>query len=190
MKQLLKPLGLSLLIISLIFGCKKKEDPAPVNQGELITTVRLIFTEVGTTNTSTFVFRDPDGEGPGAPTKFDQIMLDKNTTYEMSIELLDESKTPAENITEEVKEEDDEHLFVYTPTPANLMTVTITNRDANNLPVGLEANVVTGATATSSGKLKVQLRHQPPINNQRVKNGTPGPGSDDINIEFNVMIHN
>ena len=189
MKRLIKPFSLILLTISLITGCKKKEDPAPVNQEELITTVRLTFTEVGTTNSSTFVFRNPNGVGSGNPTKFDQIMLDKSTSYKMTIELLDESKTPALDITEEVAEEDDEHLFVYTSSPANLMTITITDRDANSLPVGLEADVVTGATATSNGKLKVQLRHQPPINNQRAKNGTPGPGSDDINIEFNVMIH-
>jgi hypothetical protein len=70
-----------------------------------------------------------------------------------------------------------------------MMTVTITDKDDNNLPIGLEAEVVTGSSAVSNGKLKVQLRHQPPINNQPTKNGSPTPGSDDINVDFNVMIH-
>jgi hypothetical protein len=159
-----------------------------VNQGELITTVKLTFTKEGTLNATSFVFRDPDGDGPGAPTKSDVIMLDKTTRYQMKVELLDESKNPVADITKEVEEEKEEHLFVFTPTPSSLMTVTITDRDGNNQPVGLTSTVVTGATS-GNGKLKVQLRHQPPVNNQRVKNGTPGPGSDDINIDLNVMIH-
>jgi len=185
MHQPIKFLSLILLLTSVTFACKKRADPAPVNQGELITTVKLTFTKEGTTNATSFLFRDPDGGGSGAPTQSDVIMLDKSTRYQMKVELLDESKNPVVDIVEEDKEE---HLLVFTPTPSSLMTVTITDRDGNNLPVGLTSDVLTGASS-GNGKLKIQLRHQPPVNNQRVKNGTPGPGSDDINIDFNVMIH-
>jgi hypothetical protein len=187
MKQPIKFFSLILLLIAVSFACKKRADPAPVNQGELITTVKLTLTKEGTNTPIYSVFRDLDGEGSGAPTQSD-FMLDKNTKYQMKVELLDESKNPVVDITEEVEEEKEEHLLVFTPTPSSLMTIAITDRDGNNLPVGLTSDVRTGATS-GSGKLKIQLRHQPPVNNQPVKNGTPGPGSDDINIDFNVMIH-
>jgi hypothetical protein len=190
MMMKLKKSLLAMALTAIVFsGCKKKEDPPPVNQGELITTVRLTFTAQGSNIPTTYVFRDLDGDGSAPPTTKDQIMLDKNTTYEMSIELLDESKNPVEDITEEIEEEKEEHLFVYTPSPANIMIVNITDRDANNLPVGLKAEVTAGTNAISNGSLKVQLRHQPPVNNQPTKNGSPTPGSDDVNIDFNVMIH-
>ncbi|MBA4852650.1 hypothetical protein [Emticicia sp. BO119] len=153
-------------------------------ENETITTVKLNFTSGGTTQT--FVFNDPDGDGGNAPTKFDNISLKPNTSYTLTVELLDESKNPSESITEEVKEESDEHLFVFTPSPASLFTYTYGDKDARNFPIGLTGTLQTGATGT--GKLKVQLRHQPPVNGKEVKDGTPIPGSDDVNLDFNVNI--
>lgn len=104
----------------------------------------------------------------------------------MNIKLLDESKTPTEDISEEVKEKSDEHLLVFTPAPAALLTYTYGDKDARNLPVGLTGTVKTGATG--SGSLRVQLRHQPPVSDKIVKDGTPGPGSDDVNLNFNLVV--
>ncbi|RYU96848.1 hypothetical protein [Emticicia agri] len=153
-------------------------------ENEIITTVKLNFTSAG--NTQTFVFNDPDGEGGNTPTKFDNITLKPNTSYTLTVELLDESKTPAENITNEVATESDEHLFVFTPSPTSLLTYTYTDKDARNFPIGLAGTVQTGAAGT--GKLKVQLRHQPPVNGKEVKDGTSAPGSDDVNLDFNLTI--
>jgi len=178
---LLKYLTLALLFSAV--ACKK--DAVDVEEeNEIITTVKLNFTSGGTTQS--FVFTDPDGDGGNAPTKFDNITLKANTSYTLSVELLDESKTPAENITEEVSKESDEHLFIFTPSPASLLTYTYGDKDARNFPIGLTGTVQTGAA--SSGKLKVQLRHQPPVNGKEVKDGTPTPGSDDVNLDFNISI--
>lgn len=187
MLKVTKSLLLLLLAVFVLTNCKDKaDDPKPDDDNELITTVKLTFAKAGTTTPSTFLYQNPTGGS--TPTKFDQIMLDKNSTYTLSIELLDESKSPVVDITEEVEEKSDEHLFVFTPTPGTgLLAVTITDKDANNLPIGLESTVVTGTTAT--GKLRIQLRHQPPLNGVRAKNGTATPGSDDVNLEFSVMLH-
>ena len=80
----------------------------------------------------------------------------------------------------------DEHLFVYTPNPATLLTYTYGDKDSRNFNVGLIGSVRTGAVG--AGKLKVQLRHQPPINGTAVKNGTVAPGSDDVNLDFTLTV--
>lgn len=162
--------------------CKDSgDDVEPDDENELITSVTLKFTEQGTSNVSTFSYKDPDGDGGNAPTKFDTISLKPNTTYTLAIELLDESKSPVDDITKEVEEESYEHLFVYTSSPAALLTYTYGDKDKNNYPIGLTGSAKTGAAG--DGKLKVQLRHQP-----GAKNGTPTPGSDDVNLDFILKV--
>ncbi|MGV3603494.1 MAG: hypothetical protein ACO1N1_19905 [Dyadobacter fermentans] len=162
--------------------CKDSGDEVePDDENELITSVTLKFTEEGTSNVSTFAFKDPDGDGGNAPTRFDTIALKPNTTYTLAIELADESKSPAADITKEIVEESDEHLFVYTPAPAALLTYTYGDKDQNNHPIGLTGSAKTGAAG--DGTLKVQLRHQPGN-----KNGTPTPGSDDVNVDFQLKV--
>jgi hypothetical protein len=174
-------LGFALFISS----CTKDKIVDPVvEEAEIITTAKLIFTENG--NVQTFTFSDPDGDGGKSPVKFDQIKLKANTKYTLDIELLDESKNPIENITSEIEAEKDEHLFVFTPSSSNILTYKYLDKDANNFNVGLKGEVTTGAKNT--GKLKVQLRHQPPVNNKPTKDGTATPGSDDINLDFDIII--
>lgn len=167
-----------------LLGCKK-EDAAPEDENELITTVQLKFTDG--TNVQTFQWRDIDGDGGAAPT-IQNIALKANKTYKLDISLLNESKTPAEDITKEVEEESDEHLLVFTPSPAALMTYTYGDKDANNFPIGLTGSLKT--TAAGTGTLQVVLRHQPPVNGMRQKNGTATPGSTDVDVTFNVSVSN
>jgi type 1 fimbria pilin len=169
---------LPLIAAILLAGCKA-DDPEP-DENELITTVMLRFTSGGTTRT--FSAKDLDGDGGVAPV-LDKITLAPNVTYDLAVEFKDESKSPVVDITSEVSEEADEHLVIYTPNPSGLMTVTVTDKDSKNLPIGLRGTARTQATA-GTGKLTVQLRHQP-----GTKNGTPGPGSDDANVTFDVEIN-
>jgi hypothetical protein len=168
-------------ITALFTQCKDSgNEVKPDDENELITTVILKFTEQGTTNVSTFKSSDPDGEG-GNPPVIDAISLKANTTYSVGIQLLDESKTQPVDITKEVEEEAEDHLFLYTASPTSLLTYTAEDKDSNNYPIGLAGKAVTGTTGT--GKLKVQLRHQPGN-----KNGTATPGSDDVNVDFDLKI--
>ncbi|PLK45492.1 MULTISPECIES: hypothetical protein [Emticicia] len=178
---LFKSMALAALLS--VAACKK-ESVDVEDENEIITTVKLNFTSGGTTKT--FVFNDPDGDGGNAPLKFDNIALAANTTYTLTVELMDESKNPADNITEEVQKESQEHLFVFTPSPSGLLTYTYGDKDVRNFPIGLTGTVKTGSAGT--GKLKVQLRHQPPVNGKDVKDGTITPGSDDVNLDFNIAI--
>lgn len=176
-----KLLLLTLLSTTLLWNCKK--DEVEEEENELITTIKLKFTQ-GTT-TQTFSWKDIDGDGGMAPTK-EIISLKPNTTYTVDIQFLDESKTPASDITTEVKAEQDEHFIIYTPSPASLLTYTYGDKDSRNFPVGLTGSLKTNTAGT--GMLKIQLRHQPPVGNTPTKNGTSTVGSDDVNVDFNVEI--
>jgi hypothetical protein len=173
----------SIATMSLV-GCHK-DDVHDDDENELITTVNLKFTEQGTTNTLTFSWRDTDGDGGAAPT-IQPVQLRANRTYKLDVEFLNESVMPAENKTNEVKEEADEHLVVYTANPSSLLTYTASDKDSRNLAIGLTGSARTGAAGT--GTLRVQLRHQPPASGTPTKNGTATPGSDDVNASFSLTV--
>jgi hypothetical protein len=138
------------------------------------------------------------------------LILKKNSIYLSEITVLDKTKNPVDDLTEEVKSRSNLHLFFYqplqttgdqiipfsppdvypapipTPLPAmpvlNL-TVHITDYDTNNppLPLGIESQMATGGI--SSGWLRVVLRHQPIS-----KDGTFAPGSSDVDVGFSILI--
>lgn len=171
---------------ALLMQCNKASQVEPTDENELITTVQLSFKESGVPTAQTFTYRDIDGDGGNPPTNFDKIVLKPNTTYTLSVGVLDESKSPAVNIGQEILAKADEHLFVFTPAPTALLSYQYGDKDARNFPIGLTGTITTGAIGT--GKLKVQLRHQPPVGGAAVKDGTAGPGSDDINLDFDLEI--
>ena len=166
-----------------VSSCKKKDVELPeVEENELITTVRLKFTNKSNpNNVQVFTWTDLDGQGGTNPV-IDEIVLAPNSEYNLEIDaILNEAEKPVGDIKEEVAEEADDHLFVFKPAPANIMTVTITDKDSKNLPVGLMSDAVT--KDAGSGTLQVILRHQPGN-----KNGTETPGSTDLDATFNVKV--
>jgi hypothetical protein len=78
-------------------------------------------------------------------------VLAANKTYNVAVELLDESKTPATDITAEVESEAGDHQFYYVPATVNV-TVNSLNNDANGLPLGTRCNWVTGAASAGTVK--------------------------------------
>lgn len=179
---------LPILFAALLFtSCKKDEDIEPTDDNELITRVELKFTDVASKSTLTFTFQDKDGDPKTAPEKFDKIVLNKGVTYSVSIGVYDDTKSPIMDITEEIAEESDVHLFVYKTTPAALLTTTILDKDKNGLPVGLSASVLTQSTA-GTGKLNLLLKHQPELNGVKVKTGQEAGGSTDIDLSFDVEV--
>ena len=63
--------------------------------------------------------------------------LTAGTTYDGTIELLNETETPAEDITEEVQEEADEHQFFYTIGTGLDVTTTYEDEDGDGNPIML-----------------------------------------------------
>ena len=185
-KQFLKVAMGVLISGALITSCKKDTVEEP-NEEEVITTMKLNFVPVGGGTTLTYQFRDADGPGGAAPTQ-DEIVLAPSKSYNVTVQLLNETETPAEDITLEVAAEADAHRFYYEPTAGSNIVVSGLNNDANGVPVGITGTWATGAIAT--GKVKVTLRHY---------GGTP-PGkaigdlvnssksSTDIEVEFNTKI--
>lgn len=173
------------LAVALLAGaCKKSEtNVAPIDDNEAITTAILSLTNAA--NAQEVVTATVENLNVQANFTNAQLKLKANTTYSGSVQLYDKTKTPTLNVSQEVSDERNEHLFAYTPSAASLLTVTITDKDTNPAPgpypVGLQFSLKTGPAAT--GSLKVQLRHQP-----NAKNGTAAPGSDDLNTDFPVVI--
>lgn len=175
-----------ILIADMLTGCKKDNDKIPdppLHEGEVITSLRLTFTDsANSSNVATATFKDPDGDGGNAPTQFDTIRLDANKTYLVSILLLDETKTPADTISSEVKEEANDHHFFFHHTGVTVAT-TYLDEDTNTppLPLGLKTRWKTGNAG--NGTSQVILKHQP-----GEKDGTESPGETDIDITFRTEV--
>jgi hypothetical protein len=175
----------AIIVISTLYlnSCKDKgpkPNDHPENESELITTVILALEDSASSGTSYCIFRDADGPGGNTPSRFDTLRLSANHTYFTRIYLLDESKSPVDTISNEVLEESDDHLFVFTPSGVNLH-IRIDDKDGNQLPLGLLSTWRTGIVST--GKTRVLLRHQP-----GVKDGTADPGETDADVSFNCII--
>jgi len=171
----------SILFISL--GCSKEEHE-PHDDNELITTVKLSF-KSSTGAVKSYFWRDKQGDG--VMDSVDPIVLDKNATYELTVTLLDETKTPVFDISKEIEEEADVHLFVFKSTPASLVNVTIKDVDKKGLPLGLVSEVKSQITQ-GNGNFNVVLKHQPPVNGKAVKNGSESIGSTDVDVSFPLSV--
>lgn len=170
-----------------VSACKKDGDdvtkPTDTNDEELITTVKFLITDTDSPNTQyVFQYRDVDGLGGNAPS-IDTIKLKADKVYAVEILLLDETKTPFDTVSNEVKKESDEHLFVFEPSSSNI-NVTINDFDTNipPMPLGLVSTWSIGASINTS--IKVSLKHQPGI-----KNGDPSRGETDVEVIMPIEIN-
>jgi hypothetical protein len=147
---------LALTVLVLFSSCDNDDTVVPVNEEELITTVRV--TLVGGGQTIILTSTDLDGDGPTAPNVVVSGALTAGTTYTGSVAFLNELENPAEDITTEVEEEGVDHQVFY-QLAAALGTITYTDLDANGNPIGLDFSYATGSAG--SGTLTVTLRHLP-----------------------------
>ena len=172
------------LFASLVFtSCSDDDDHEEVHEEELITTVIVTLTPNGGGTDIVFKSTDLDGDGPNPPVIENGGSLTAGVTYMGSIEFWNEAENPAEDITEEIAEEDDEHQVFYT-TSANLdATTTYNDQDGNGNPVGLDFDLT--ANAISGGTLTVTLRHEPNKPNTGLADAG---GSTDAEIVFTVAI--
>ncbi|EMR01209.1 hypothetical protein [Cesiribacter andamanensis] len=175
-----------------IISCSDDDAPLPENEEEEIAEVVLTFTPVSGGTPLSFTWADPDGEGPQNPT-METISLAPNTEYLMAIELMGPND---EDITEEIAEEDDEHMFFFGWTEglfsspsgsgniaARSGMVNYEDADANNQPVGLRTRWTTGDAA--AGTFRVVLKHQP---GAKSATSTVEVGESDVDITWAIAI--
>jgi hypothetical protein len=155
MKQQFLKLTMGLVLAGTLFSSCEKDDPEK-NEEEVITTLRLTLVPVGGGATLTYQLDDPDGPGGAAPT-LDDIVLAPSKTYNVSIQVLNKTANPVEDITPEIADEDDAHRFYYEAAAGLNLTVSNLNNDGNGVPLGLTSTWTTGAVST--GKLNITLRH-------------------------------
>lgn len=188
MKNIIR-LALFMLSVSFILtACKKDDDPVaeppPVtNEPEMITTVKILFTDsAGLSPAVSATFSDPDGDGGNPPSQVDTIKLLPNTTYYAEILLLDVSKNPVDTISNEVADEANDHMFFFHTSGAAIM-ISYNDQDTNNppLPIGLETKWRT--TSAGNGSAQVIMKHQP-----GVKDGTETPGNTDVDVTFPLKV--
>lgn len=178
---------IALLVIPTIFSTSCSNDDTPVNEEEVITTVRTTLTGGG--QVITLTSRDLDGDGPNAPVVTVSGNLVAGTTYTGSTEFLNELESPAEDITIEVQEEGADHQVFY-QLASTVGTITYTDTDANGKPIGLNFTLVAG-TSGSTGTLTVTLRHLPNKIATGVAAGdiTNAGGNTDAAVTFSVAVN-
>lgn len=193
------------LPLSLLTACGDDAQTCTTCDLEVITTVTLTLTPMGGGAPIVAEVDDPDGDG-GAPPVIDSIGLQAGTTYDVTVGFQNRLEAPPEEITDEVRDEADEHQIFFTGAAVNgpatdqpnaPITHSYTDQDANGLPIGLANRFVVGAGA--AGDLVVTLRHMPPINDQPVKSADTATvvktggfaaigGENDAQVTFPVAI--
>jgi len=131
-----------------------------------------------------YEFKDLDGEGGAAPVKFDDIVLQKNIPYICEVTVLNESVSPADDITKEIKAEANDHQFYFVPSSSNLLTISNYDTDTQGLPLGLSSFWVTGLNP-GTGTVKVVLKHKP---GTKAANDLINKGDTDIELNFKLII--
>ncbi len=172
---------------SLLFtACKKDDPPTPVEE-ELITTLKLTFTGTGPA-IAPFIYKVDNGFGnTGGNVVVDTIVIPANMTFLVGAEVLNEQKNPVEDITEEIVEEGEDHLFLYESSPSSgAGSITYINGavDAAGNPFNITLNVKSGSAG--NGTLTVRLMHKP--TNKNGKTPSESGGSTDLEAVFPVRL--
>lgn len=170
-------------LVMVVFGCRDKvKNPNPNAENELITTVELVCKDsTGSSFRGRWKDLTPSDE---AGRVRDTLFLTAHQSYTGEIQFLDETKSPPDDLTEEVKKEANDHLVVYevkSPLMPAQLSISRTDKDSRNLEVGLKTTIQTGGKG--KGELRIILKHQP-----GEKDGTPNPGETDVDILIPVVI--
>lgn len=178
--------------IFLLASCDKKKDEVieepHVHEEELITTIQLVVTNSNGFN-ETFNYKVDNGIGSSNPSTpvIDDVVLGAGTTYNVEIKVLNESETPAEDVTEEVIEESADHLFLLQSSPetgAGSISFSAGSLDANGDAFNQTISFTSGDAG--SGQLTVTLKHEPTDKSATIP--TDAGGETDAQAIFPVTI--
>lgn len=156
---------------------------------DIITTVRVQMAAQASSFMAEYLWEDLDGVGGDNPSRIDTIVVEAGKTYTGMLTFANKTKTPADDVTKEIRDEADEHQVFYTLsgfTGTTLGTVTVTDRDGRDLPLGLNFTLAADSSrAGQSGALKVTLYH---YDEKSDKNGTDPGNETDLEVVFPVVV--
>lgn len=175
----------ALVMAFAIVSCKKESNGPEDNDNEVITTVEARVTEQGTSNTQVFKWEDLDGIGGNNPV-IETIVLDAHKTYDVELALLDKTKSPASDVTEEIAEENEVHRFYFTPSAGLELVVEGFDLDDAGAPLGIQSEWSAGAAG--NGTIQILLRHYPNGGKDASDPATSGKSSTDADAVFPVEI--
>jgi|APTNR8051073442_1049403.scaffolds.fasta_scaffold53042_2 hypothetical protein len=158
-----------------LYSCKPDEHNH--DGQETITTLQLKLTPTGGGSQSVFTYKTLN-----ATTTKDTVKLSVGTEYAATLELLDETKSPAANITTEIASLKEEHQFFFIASPSGLIAISNLDKDGNGNNLGLSSTFTT-ATA-STGTLQIVLKH---LGNEP-KTGNIINGETDLDLIFDVVV--
>lgn len=202
MKSIIKQVitGAFLISAAVAFQACDSDDPVKEDVPELITKVTLTFTPDGDGSPVIVTATDPDGAGL-QPLEVDGVIeLAANTTYSLEIALVNQLADPSApefDITSEVREEGDEHMFFFSWT-GNVFSdpsgngnidnrndaVNYLDEDVNGLPLGLETSW-TSTDDLASGAFRIILKHQPELKSSTSDSSV---GETDLDISFEISV--
>lgn len=187
----------SILFLLVFVSCGDDDVPEAENEEEVINEVTLSFMPAGGGQTLVFNYVDPDGEGTEPAVK-DDISLEANTIYTLNVSFKNTVGESDENLTQEIQDEGAEHQIFYGWTgslftnPKGLGNIGVDNKDsdmnyldkdANGLPIGLQALWETDAART--GTFRLLLKHQPGL---KTATSSSVDGETDVDITWNINI--
>jgi hypothetical protein len=182
-----------ILLIAIISNSSCKKDAAKVpditNSQEQITTVYFkVIDNLNQTNTTIFKWKDIDGSGGNAPS-IDTILLKNSNNYQVELLVLDESKSPVDTISNEIKNEADVHRFFFYPSDEVKSSINTTYLDADSKgrPLGLVFKLDVNSASSNLpllGKLNVVLSHYDGVE----KDNNPSSESD-LDIQIPIKIY-
>jgi len=139
---------------------------------------------VSQTDTATATWSDLDGPGGNQP-QTTTLQL-RPGTYQGRLEIF---TADGDTLTTVIRQQGTEHQLFYTPssTLANIVTITIADRDARGMPLGLETSwEIKQVQAPISSSIRIQLYHYEP----NTKDGqSPSTETDaDISVPVKVVV--
>ena len=173
-----------LAIPFLYFSCDDDDDtPEPIIEEEVITTMTVTLVNHQNGNdVVTMQTQDLDGDGPNEPVVTVSGPLSAGTSYSGSIQWLNEMEDPAEDITEEILEEDDEHQVFFSASGV-VMEFVYMDFDGDGNPLGTQ--FVLAPISQGDGSLTITLVHELTKPNDGLD--TAG-GEIDIQTTFSVTV--
>lgn len=164
-------------------SCGEDEDPLIENEEEVITAMTLTLFPNGPQETITLGFSDPDGDGGNDPMFSTTGQLVANASYRGQLSFANEDGA----IDAEIVDEGIDHQVFYQAEGGLNMTLSYLDFDLLSQPLGLMADVTTGAAG--SGQLTITLRHEP-TKNPIVAIDRPdlAGGETDVEVTFEVTV--